>query len=69
MEGKNYEVVVVAINDQGEGGPTWFSAVDAYDGSLDGQYQDYMKRSCFAVPTCEPKSVDCEEGEHFLIKT
>eukprot|EP00957_Ditylum_brightwellii_P069003 5237779-Ditylum_brightwellii.AAC.1 len=66
--GNLYQVVVVAINKQGEGGPSWFADVDQSDGSLRGLYQDYAKRSCYAMPTCDFLSEGCIEDGDFIIQ-
>lgn len=50
------------------GGPLWYSSVDSSDGSLNGFYQDYAQRSCYAIPTCNESSEECMEGGGYSIQ-
>lgn len=69
IPGDVYKILVTAVNDYGEGSPSWYRAVNPTDASLEGRYQDYAQGSCFAVPTCEIKSEGCvENSDSFSIR-
>ncbi|KAL7554112.1 hypothetical protein ACHAWF_017504 [Thalassiosira exigua] len=72
IPGKRYKVLIVPVNEIGEGGPSWFGdfspAGSFYDDPL-VTTQDYLERACHAVPTCESGSVECAkiDAENFSI--
>ncbi len=64
VPGTRYKVLVIPVNEFGEGSPDWFSDFDPSGlfGSNDfSSEENYLKRSCHAVPTCEIGSVECNE--------
>eukprot|EP00985_Skeletonema_marinoi_P002205 scaffold893_cov143-Skeletonema_marinoi.AAC.9 len=72
VPGTRYKVLVTPMNELGEGAPNWFSDFDPSGifGDSDFSSQDnYLERSCHAVPTCEIGSVECSEvdAENFAI--
>ena len=73
IPGKRYKVLVVPVNDLGEGGPSWFSDFNPSgvfgDNAQFDTPHDFLERMCHAVPTCESGSVECNEvdAENFII--
>jgi hypothetical protein len=66
IPGISYKVLVIPINELGEGGPSWFGDFNPIGLVNDDKYsstQNYLEQSCHAVPTCEPGSVECNETE------
>ncbi|KAL9181119.1 hypothetical protein ACHAXT_009924 [Thalassiosira profunda] len=64
VPGTKYKVLIVPSNELGEGGPSWYGDFNPVGLIHDDQYatpQDYLERSCHAVPTCEGGSVQCAE--------
>ena len=64
IPGATYKIIIVPVNDQGEGGPSWYSDFDPSGLIRDDNFfslQDYRERSCHAVPTCGSASVRCDE--------
>ena len=65
VAGKKYKVIVIPVNELGEGGPSWFSdfipEVLFTTKTLLLHSLDYLERSCHAVPTCNRESVQCSE--------
>lgn len=62
--GASYKIIIVPVNDQGEGGPSWYSDFDPSGLIHDNNFftlQDYRERSCHTVPTCDSASVQCDE--------
>ena len=72
VPGTRYKVLVTPMNELGEGAPNWFSDFDHSGIFRDSDFSsqdNYLKRSCHAVPTCEIGSVECSEvdAENFAI--
>lgn len=65
--GVYYDVVIVAINDQDKGGPSWYEDVNDSDRSLGRHYHELLRRVCIATPLCHPNSIECIENDQFLI--
>ncbi|KAL3797523.1 hypothetical protein HJC23_009887 [Cyclotella cryptica] len=66
VPGVRYKVLIVPVNELGEGGPDWFAEFDQSGLVHDDEYsstQNYLERSCHAVPTCETGSIECTEAE------
>ena len=72
VPGTRYKVLITPVNELGEGAPNWFSDFDPSGLFGDGGFsspENYLERSCHAVPTCEIGSVECNEvdAESFAI--
>jgi len=72
IPGKSYKVLIIPVNELGEGGPSWFSSFNPsglFHEDESAAHQDYLEKSCHAVPTCESGSVECTESDadNFLI--
>lgn len=64
IPGKTYKVIIIPVNELGEGGPSWFSDFNPIGLIHDENFPnllDYQVRSCHAVPTCKSESVQCGE--------
>jgi len=64
IPGKTYKVIIIPVNELGEGGPSWFSDFNPIGLIHDENFPtplDYQERSCHAVPTCKSESVQCGE--------
>jgi hypothetical protein len=58
----SYEVRVRALNDLGEGGPSWFQKVGSHDLNAIMTLNDFRVGAQRATPTCEIGLVECEEA-------
>ncbi|KAL7541113.1 LOW QUALITY PROTEIN: hypothetical protein ACHAXR_012985 [Thalassiosira sp. AJA248-18] len=64
IPGTRYKVLIIPVNELGEGGPNWFSdfnPIGLIHGDQHVTPQDYLEKSCHAVPTCNSGSVQCAE--------
>jgi hypothetical protein len=72
VPGMRYKVLITPINELGEGAPNWFSDFDPsglFGNSDFASRENYLARSCHAVPTCEIGRVECAEvdAESFAV--
>jgi len=61
-----YKVLIIPVNELGEGGPSWYSDFNPSGTFHDDEYdtpQNYLEMACHAVPTCQRESVECTEDD------
>ena len=66
IPGRRYKILIIPVNGLGEGGPGWFGNFNPSGLFNDNRFsasQNYLEKSCHAVPTCESRSVECAESE------
>ncbi|KAL7473049.1 hypothetical protein ACHAXS_013421 [Conticribra weissflogii] len=72
--GTRYRTIIIPVTEMGEGSPDWYGSFDPSGLLNDFRFsslQNYLDRSCNAVPTCESESIECSEAdsENYIITT